>query len=87
MTTQQKWGFGLNYITKQTPKFASYAFRAVLYLAAMVNIVLTTVVEIPPDTREMVGRYSLYAVTLVHAFSKLFGLPVEKPDYPNNARL
>lgn len=76
--TEEKVKFGLGQITNTTPKFAKYLFRAVLYIAAAVNLVLSVIDEIPPDVKAMIGKYSIYAVTLVHGFSKLFGIEVEQ---------
>jgi hypothetical protein len=72
--------FGFNQIANRTPEFARWIFRAVLYMAAIVNFVLMTVVEIPEDVSYVVGRYSIYAVSFVHFLSKMFGIEAEGPD-------
>lgn len=68
--------FGLGQITNPTPKVAKNVFRVVLYTAALINLVLQVIVEIPEPVRIMVGKYSIYAVTLVHSISKLFGIDI-----------
>jgi hypothetical protein len=78
MATQNvKFGFGQ--IPKTTPEFAKWAFRIVLYVAAVANFIIATVTEIPVPIAMIIAKYSLYAVTLVHGFSKMFGLQVEDP--------
>lgn len=74
--------FGLNQITAQTPKAAKYAFRAVLYIAAVANIIVGTITEIPEPVQVAIMKYSLYGVTLVHAFSKLFGIDMSDSQPP-----
>ena len=76
----EKVKFGFDQITQRTPDFARWIFRGVLYLAAIINLVLATVVEIPEDVREVVGRYSVYAVALVHGLSKMFGIEATGPE-------
>jgi len=74
--------FGFGQITNPTPQMAKNVFRIVLYAAAVVNLILQTVVEIPPHVATIVAKYSLYAVTLVHGFSKLFGIDVSDSEPP-----
>ena len=68
--------FGLDQIKNPTPLMAKNIFRIVLYTAAVANIVLDIVTEIPPDIKAMIAKYSLYLVTGVHSFSKLFGIDI-----------
>lgn len=75
--------FGINQITNPTPQVAKNVFRVVLYAAAAVNLLLQVVVEIPPDIAALVAKYSLYAVTLVHGFSKLFGIDISQDEPPS----
>lgn len=68
--------FGTDQIGQPTPKWANYVFRAVLYAAAATTIVLGTISEIPDHVKVIVLKYSIEGVTLVHAFSKLFGVSI-----------
>lgn len=70
--------FGWKQIGKPTPASATWVFRTVLYTAAAVNIICMVISEIPQSVKDIIGRYSIEAVTLVHMFSKLFGVPI--PD-------
>ena len=72
--------FGLNQIKNPTPLWAKNVFRVVLYTAAAVNIVLDIVTEIPPEVKVLIAKYSLYLVTGVHSFSKLFGIDISDID-------
>lgn len=74
--------FGLDQITAPTPKTAKYIFRAVLYTAAAANIIVGTITEIPEPVKVAIMKYSLYGVTLVHAFSKLFGIDISDSQPP-----
>lgn len=71
--------FGLNQIKSETPKFAVWTFRAILYAATIANLVIATIPEIPDHTADLIAKYSLYAITLTHSISKMFGLQVEQP--------
>ena len=79
----QKIKFGFGQIANATPGFAKWVFRAVLYMAAIANIVLGVVTEIPEPVKFIVLKYSLYGVTLVHSLSRMFGIEVEEPKYGN----
>jgi hypothetical protein len=70
--------FGIGQIGNPTPKVAKNIFRIMLYAAAVANLLLQVVVEIPPHVAGIIGKYSLYAVTLAHGFSKLFGIDVSE---------
>jgi len=72
--------FGIKQITQPTPVWAKQMFRVALYTAAAINIVLGIVTEIPPDVKALIGKYSIYLVTAVHSFSKLFGIDVSDID-------
>lgn len=74
--------FGLSQITATTPKTAKNIFRAVLYTAAVVNIVLDVVTDIPAPVKAMIAKYSIEAVALVHAFTKLFGIDMMDAQPP-----
>ncbi len=74
---QQDWKFGLRQVFKTTPDFAKWIFRVVLYITTMLSIVVNVIPEIPEPIRAAITKYSLYAVTLVHSFSKLFGIEVK----------
>lgn len=69
-----KTTFGIGSISRPTPEVATKIFRVVLYVAGVVNIVLMTISEIPEPVKATVGKYSVEAVMLVHALTKLFGL-------------
>lgn len=75
--------FGIGQISNPTPKTAKNIFRVVLYAAALANLILQIVVEIPEPVRIIVAKYSIYAVTLVHGISKLFGIDVSDVEPPN----
>lgn len=73
---------GLGQITNPTPKWATWVFRIVLYAAAVMNIIVTVIAEIPADMQLILLKYSAYAVTLTHMFTRLFGIPTPKiPEY------
>lgn len=81
-TAPIKFGFGQ--ITNPTPRVAKNIFRVVLYAAALINLILQIVVEIPEPIRVIVAKYSIYAVTLVHGISKLFGIDITDAEPPRN---
>lgn len=66
--------FGFNAITKPTPELATKIFRVVLYAAALANIIIDIFPEIPLEVKGMIAMYSVKAVAIVHAITKLFGL-------------
>lgn len=70
--TKVKFGFAA--ITKPTPELAKKIFRIVLYVAALGNIIVDIFPEIPLEVKGMIAMYSVKAVALVHAITKLFGL-------------
>jgi hypothetical protein len=78
--------FGLSQIGATTPKTAKWAFRVILYLAAAANIIVGTVTEIPEPVKVIILKYSLYGVTLVHAFSKLFGIDISDSEPPTTKK-
>lgn len=71
--------FGFGQLFKPTPDIARNIFRVVLYAAAIANLFLDVVVEIPAPARLIIGKYSVYAVTLTHAISKMFGIDITSP--------
>lgn len=75
--------FGFNQIKQETPAFAKWVFRVVLYAAAIGTLVVNTIPEIPDHTADLIAKYSLYAITLTHSISKMFGIKVE--DNESNA--
>lgn len=79
----EKIKFGFGQIANATPKIATWVFRIILYAAAIVNIFLQVIDEIPPDVKAIVGKYSVYAVTLTHTLTRMFGIEVTGPDYNN----
>lgn len=76
--------FGLSQIGATTPKTAKWIFRAVLYTAAGLNLVVAYVSEIPEPVKTAIGKYSIEAVALVHGFSKLFGIDMSDSEPPAN---
>lgn len=74
--------FGLRQIGATTPKTAKWAFRIILYVAAAANIIVGVITEIPEPVKAMILKYSLYGVTMVHAFSKLFGIDITDDEPP-----
>lgn len=74
--------FGIAQIGNPTPKVVKNVFRWVLYAAALANLILQIVVEIPEPVRAIVAKYSLYAVTLTHGISKLFGVDISEVENP-----
>ena len=74
--------FGIDQIVNPTPKSVKNVFRWVLYAAALANLILQIVTEIPEPVRAIVAKYSLYAVTLVHGISKLFGVDISEVENP-----
>ncbi len=77
---QENVRFGFNQIANRTPNFAKWIFRSVLYFCTATNIVVSIVDEIPDDWQLAIGKYSVYAVTIVHSFSKLFGITDYEPN-------
>ena len=83
--TEEKVKFGISQINNPTPKWATQIFRAVLYTAAAASIVLGIVTEIPDHLKEVILRYSVETVALVHALSKLLGVTiVTDPTIPTD---
>lgn len=78
--------FGWKQLFKPTPQIAKNIFRVVLYAAALTNIFLMVIDEIPPHVEAIVGKYSIYAVTLVHMISKLFGIDITGVEPPASVR-
>lgn len=71
--------FGFGQLLKSTPEFAKLAFRFILYFATIITFVVQTISEIPQPIKDMVSRYALEVVTIVHFLSKMFGVDVEQP--------
>ncbi len=71
---EEKIKFGFGQIVKETPQFAKWMFRIVLYATSALTLIINVVTEIPEPIKLMITKYSLYAVTLVHGFSKMFGI-------------
>ena len=74
--TVVKFGFGQ--IGKTTPKWAKNAFRIVLYTATTLTLVTQIVTEIPADISTIIAKYSIEAVALVHAITKLWGVDLKE---------
>lgn len=71
--------FGLNQISSTTPPLATKIFRAILYIAAVGNLVIDIFPEIPFEIKAHIAMYSIKSVALVHGITKLFGLEVKDP--------
>lgn len=74
--------FGFNQIGKPTPATATWFFRVVLYTATTLTVVCSIITEIPEPIKYSIAKYSIEAVTLVHAMSRMFGIP-----FPDNAEV
>lgn len=70
--------FGLGQIGKTTPIWAKNVFRIVLYVATALTLVTQIITEIPEDVKIAISRYSIEAVALVHALTKLFGVDLDE---------
>jgi len=81
------WKFGPKQITQRTPEFARWIFRAVLYLSAITTFVIELIDEIPEPIEAKIGKICLYAVTITHFLSKMFGISVETPQPPDYKNL
>ncbi len=68
--------FGFGQIVNQSPLWAKWVFRSVLYLSAATAVVMGIVTEIPEDVKVVVLKYCVEGTALVHAFSKMFGIDV-----------
>ena len=71
---ETKLTVGLKAISRPTPEWATIVFRTVLYIALTATLVVQIVKEIPAEVGAIINNYSLEAVALVHALTKLFGL-------------
>jgi len=76
--------FGFGQLGKTTPEWAKNMFRVALYTAAAANFIVDTVTEIPPDVKVLVAKYSVYLVTAVHFFSKMWGIKISDIDGTNS---
>ncbi len=70
----EKIKFGFGQIFKTTPDAAKWCFRVVLYIASGLVLIVNTITEIPEPFKLAITKYSMYAVTFVHGFSKMFGI-------------
>lgn len=68
--------FGLGQLLQPTPALAKSIATWVLYAAAIVNIILANVVQIPAPVKGLIAQYSLEGVALVHAITRLFGITI-----------
>ena len=85
MALIQKTSFGVNQISNPTPNWANWIFRTLLYAGAITTIVLSTITEIPDNVKLVVAKYTLEGITLVHAFTKMFGITiVNDPTQPTS---
>lgn len=71
--------FGFDQITNPTPDLATKIFRAILYAAVIVNILLGIFTDIPAELSGTIASYSIKIVAAVHAISKLFGRELKVP--------
>lgn len=71
---EEKVKFGFRQIANKTPEFAKIMFRFVLYATSALTLIINVISEIPEPIKLIITKYSLYAVTLVHGFSKMFGI-------------
>jgi len=70
--------FGLGQVGNTTPQWTKKVFRIVLYTATALTLVTQIVTEIPVEISSIITKYSIEAVALVHALSKLFGVEVKE---------
>lgn len=69
---------GFNQINNPTPAWANWAFRIVLYVAALGNIYVTIFTQLPPDIKDLIVGISSFVTIATHMASKMFGVPI--PD-------
>lgn len=74
--------FGVGQINRPTPVFAKQAFRFVLYAAALVNMLLFFIPDIPPHIQFVALKYTAIVTPLSHAISKLFGIDISDVEPP-----
>ena len=70
--------FGLGQVGKTTPIWAKNLFRIVLYGAMTLTLVTQIVTEIPVEISTAIAKYSIEAVALVHAITKLWGVDIKE---------
>lgn len=75
--------WGIPSLFKETPQFATWLFRVVLYLAMGTSFVVLTFTEIPPHTQIVIARGCAEVVLTVHGLTRMFGLEVKAPTDPN----
>lgn len=75
--TTTKFGFGQ--ILADTPKWASWAFRIVLYLAMATILIVTSFTEIPAPVVKMICKMCGEIVIVVHGLTRMFGIEIKDP--------
>jgi hypothetical protein len=75
--------FGIPSLLKDTPAFATWIFRVVLYLAMGTSFVVLTFTEIPPHMQIVIARVCAEVVMTVHGLTRMFGIEVKTPTDPN----
>lgn len=77
--------FGLSQIAEQTPKWATWVFRVVLYLCAIVSLYITTY-DFSPETVKEVAKICAATTVFVHGLTRMFGLTVSNDPTASNAK-
>lgn len=72
--------FGLNQITKPTPRWAKKVFAIFFYSTSIVTISLNIFTEIPPHVQLIIAASVIKANLFVKAITKLFGIDVSECD-------
>lgn len=73
-----KWG--LSQIKAETPAFANWTFRIVLYVCGAAAIIVGGYTQIPKEIKLEVLQYCSETTLIVHALTRMFGLTVKGPD-------
>jgi hypothetical protein len=73
----------LGQLFQPTPELAKSIATGVLYTAAIVNIILASIPQIPTPLNGDIAQYSLEGVTLVHAITRLFGISITNDPTQN----
>lgn len=78
--------FGLTQILAETPKWATWVFRVVLYLAGATVIVVGSLHAIPAPVKIDIMTTCTEVTLAVHGLTKMFGLKVDDPPAVNDGQ-
>jgi len=79
--------FGFSQFWNQTPMWATWVFRVVLYLCVIAIVFVNTYTSLPANLKQIISIYAAQTIAFVHLITKMFGLtmPNISGDPTNNS--